>query len=104
MHLSRRSALPPAKATAPDSAAAALPPPAAAAVTTLSAAQVASGRLWSAKVVLFSGVPEAALSAQDYKAFQVGRGGQVWGRVVDTQASDLLLRNCSRWGGGSGLG
>ena len=43
---------------------------------------MASGRLWSAKVVLFSGVPEAALSVQDYKAFQVGRGGEGRGRVM----------------------
>ena len=78
------SALPPAKAAAPDSATAATTAAAAGATgaavaAPLSAAQVASGRLWSAKVVLFSGVPEAALSAQDYKAFQVG--GQGWGRV-----------------------
>lgn len=86
-----RSALPPAKAAALDAAsptAAAAPaaaaasaavsaaPAAAAVASPLSASQVASGRLWSAKVLLFSGMPEAALSAQDYKAFQVGRWGE----------------------------
>ncbi len=46
----------------------------------LSPAEVASGKRWSAKVLLMSGVPEAGLHAQDFKLFQVGKG-RGWGRV-----------------------
>jgi len=39
--------------------------------TSLTAEQIASGRRWSAKVVLVSGMPASALHAADPKDFQV---------------------------------
>jgi hypothetical protein len=57
-----------AKSATEEAAAAAA---AAAKASSLTPAEIVSGRRWSAKVLLLSGVPPAVLHAEDYKSFQV---------------------------------